>query len=426
MFKKHLSNQEFIWMAVIFWAASFTAMEAPFSFVFKTETKFWQVVVDLIISALFLADFVIHLKERKKAWAKSDIKATNKKTEYFLMAVDLFSSIPFDFLSYILGQHEVFQFLRFFRLVRIIKVVHMIQNITIVPTIFRLQMYTIFFFMAVNWIACGWIIIYPKPDELNITTYFIRSAYWAITTLTTIGYGDITPKNNVGMIYTSFVMITGVGMYGIVIGNITRMMTLHDRYKEQSREKINDLIQFMRHYRIPETLQKAAINHYHHIYSKRLSDNDEKIISDLPHALQQEMQIYMKIKLISSISIFQNCSHECLKEVAMNLEQIYFSPRQTIIKIGDIGEEMFIIAHGTVDIFLENHDRIASLHDGQIFGEVALLKETTRTANVVSESYCDLYKLTKKSFEEIVKKHPVLLSNIERTTHKRSTDKKPS
>jgi voltage-gated potassium channel len=276
--------------------------------------------------------------------------------------------------------------------------------------------------MVVNWITCGWIMIYPFSINTDITSYYIKSFYWALSTLTTVGYGDITPTNDTGRIYTCLIMIIGVGMYGVIIGSITRMIANLDKHKDQSREKINDLILFMKHYNVPDILQESAVNHYSHIYSKRLSDNDEQIIADLPHALQMEMQIYMKIKLISSIAIFIGCPHECLKEVAMNLEQIYYSPNDMIINIGDVGQEMFILAHGSVDIFIKPGDRIATLHDGQIFGEIALIQETKRTANVQSKGYCDLYKLTSEKFSKIVNQFPQLLANIERTTSRRSTD----
>lgn len=424
MNKQHLSTKEFLWLAIIFWAASFTAIEAPFSFVFKTSIHTWQLIVDAIISVLFIADLIYHVREtRKIRRQKTDVAVTQKKwLSPVLFGVDLVACIPFDLLSYYLGHQDLFMPFRLLRMVRIIKVYYLVENITIVPKIFKIQSIAVACLIVVNWIACTWIYVYPMGPDTDVTSYYIKAFYWAVTTLTTIGYGDITPTNNVGRIYTCFIMIIGVGMYGIVIGNISRMLASADRYKEQSREKINDLLMFMKHYKIPDKLQTAAINHYSHLYSKRLSDNDEKIIADLPHALQQEMQIYMKIKLISNIPVFQNCPHDCLKDVSMHLEQIYSSPGDMIIKIGDIGEEMFIIAHGNVDVVLPSGERVATLHDGQIFGEIALLKETTRTANIQSQTYCDLYKLTKKSFNEIVQRYPVLLSNIEGTTKRRSSD----
>lgn len=425
MIKKHLNTKEFLWLALIFWSASFTAIEAPFGFVFKTKIQNWQLFLDGFISILFILDLVYHLHEARKNKSKTDIRSNSKKWNFRLMLfVDILACIPFDLLSYYVGHQDLFTAFRLMRMVRIIKVYYLIENITIVPRIFKMQSIAVGCLMVVNWIACGWIYIYPMGADSDITTYYIKSFYWALTTLTTIGYGDITPTNNIGRIFTCFIMIIGVGMYGIVIGNISRILASADRYKEQSREKINDLLMFMKHYKIPDKLQEAAINHYSHLYSKRLSDNDEKIIDDLPHALQQEMQIYMKIKLISSIPIFIGCSNSCLKDISINLEQIYSSPGDMIIKIGDIGEEMFILSHGNVDVILESGERIATLHDGQIFGEIALLKETTRTANIQSQTYCDLYKLTKKSFNEIVKKYPILLHNIESTTQRRSSDKK--
>ncbi len=429
MIKQHLNTKEFLWLAVIFWSASFTAMEAPFSFVFKTKIQHWQLVIDAIISVVFILDLIYHLREVRKNKERQDVNVSTPQKKWIsslMFIVDIFACIPFDLLAYFLGHQDLFTAFRFLRMIRIIKVYYLVENITIVPKIFKIQSIVIGCLMVVNWIACGWIYIYPMTPDTDITSYYIKSFYWAVTTLTTIGYGDITPDNNVGRIFTCFIMIIGVGMYGIVIGNISRMLASADRYKEQSREKINDLLMFMKHYRIPDKLQHAAINHYSHLYSKRLSDNDEKIIADLPHALQQEMQIYMKIKLISSIPVFNGCSHECLKNVSTHLEQIYSSPGDMIIKIGDIGDEMFILSHGNVDVILPSGERVATLHDGQIFGEVALLKETTRTADIQSQTYCDLYKLTKKSFNEIVKSYPILLSNIEATTQRRSSDRRRS
>lgn len=423
--KQHLNTKEFLWVAIIFWAASFTAIEAPFSFVFKTEIHLWQVWVDGLISLLFVIDLIHNLRERKKLKIKDNLHHMhNKWSASLMLVVDVLACIPFDLVTYHLGHPDFFAAFRLLRMIRIIKIFNLLETITIVPGLFKIQSVVIGFLIVVNWIACGWILIYPMDGNTDVTSYYIRSFYWALTTLTTIGYGDITPSNNAGRIFTCFIMIIGVGMYGIVIGNISRVLASADRHKEQTREKISDLLMFMKHYKIPNGLQEAAITHYRHLFSKRLSDNDEKIIADLPHALQQEMHIYMKIKLISNIPIFQNCPHECLKDISTHLEQIYSSPGEMIITIGDIGEEMFIISHGNVDVILESGERVATIHDGQIFGEIALLKETTRPANIQSQTYCDLYKLTKKNFNQIIKRYPILLHNIEATTQRRSSEQK--
>jgi voltage-gated potassium channel len=160
------------------------------------------------------------------------------------------------------------------------------------------------------------------------------------------------------------------------------------------------------------------------MYSKRLSDNDTKIISELPQALKVELQVYMNMKLIRNLPVFKFCTQACLKEVASALEQKFYGPGDTIIRIGEIGDEMFVIGHGVVDVILEDGSIVAQLHEGQFFGEAALLKETTRNANVRASTYTDLYRLSKDDFLRIIENHPDLLENLQNVSAKRASDRK--
>jgi len=202
------------------------------------------------------------------------------------------------------------------------------------------------------------------------------------------------------------------------------MMAAGDRHKEMARERMTDLGTFMKYYNIPERLQNNVSSYYQHLITKRLTDNDNKIINELPQALQQELQIYMNIKLIRNIPIFKDCSQQCLKDVAGALQQKYYGPGQTIINIGEVGQEMFIIGHGIVEVILKDGNTVATLHENQFFGEGALVRETKRNANVRAQSYCDLYRLEKVQFEEIIARHPDLLDSIERVANKRSSDRR--
>jgi len=266
--------------------------------------------------------------------------------------------------------------------------------------------------MAIHIISCFWTIVEPLHLKESNTVRYINSLYWAITTLSTVSYGDVTPSTNISKLFTMFIMVTGVGMYGLVIGNVAQLISEANRYKEKSREKIEDLTTFMKHYQVPRKVQLETLSYYNNMLDKRLSDNDYQIISDLPQALQEELTTYMNIKLINSLSLFKNCSKFCLKEVAMSLEKKSYSPGQFIIKTGEIGSEMFIINHGVVDVKIEDKV-LTTLSDGKFFGEKALLEEATRNADIVAASYCDVYKLKKEDFLRIIARYPELLRNME-------------
>ncbi|MBT3585383.1 MAG: cyclic nucleotide-binding domain-containing protein [Halobacteriovoraceae bacterium] len=427
MFSKNkLSTGELVWIGIIFWSVSFTAMEAPFSFTFKTNLQTWQLWADGFLSLIFIGDLFYHLRKHSRQ-EKIDHSPLGKTMWYTAVLVDTAACIPFDLLAwgFDLGAGMgIFGLLRLFRLVRIIKLFNIIQNMTVVPRWVKFQMILILSLIGIHWIACGWIILNPPGADIIIRSYYIKTLYWVVTTLTTVGYGDITPSDDVGRLFTMVIMIMGVGLYGLIIGNISRIFMESDRHKELSREKMQDLHLFMGHYNIPERLQSACFNYYNYVFQKRLSDNDTKIIGDLPHALQNELQTYMNMKLIQTVPVFKYCSHACLKAIAASLEQMYFSPGQNIINIGEDGQEMFIIGHGVVEVILKDGNIVASLHEGQFFGEAALLKQTTRNANVRAQTYCDLYKLKKEDFLHIIEKYPELLESMQKVTKKRSSDRR--
>ena len=108
--------------------------------------------------------------------------------------------------------------------------------------------------------------------------------------------------------------------------------------------------------------------------------------------------------------------------MAQALESKSYAPGVTIIRAGQIGEEMFIIGHGEVEVILRDGSSAATLRDGQIFGEASLLKKTLRQANVRSKTYSDLYRLAREKFLDIIERHPELRAQIEVTTMRRKDD----
>lgn len=426
MQKGNLTKGEAIWHGIIFLAVVFSAAEAPWTFTFNTKIQNWQVVADVLISALFFADLVYFFRSYQQQKKLPISQQMSKEKFAFQAVVDFLAAIPFDLIFYIFGfagASRGLKLLRMVRLVRIFKFLSIVNSLPLIPRWLKISLVSVGSLILIHWFTCIWIVFHPLEAGADRTSYYITCFYWTVTTLTTVGYGDITPKTNAGRIYTMFVMFVGVGVYGFVIGNISRIFAESARYKEQTREKFAELNTFMKYYHIPNRLQSAVFNYYNHLYTKRLSDNDTKIISELPQALKVELQVYMNMKLIRNLPVFRYCSQACLKEVASALEQKFYAPGDTIIRIGELGDEMFVIGHGIVDVILEDGSTVAQLHEGQFFGEAALLKETTRNANVRASTYTDLYRLSKDDFLHIIKNHPELLENLQNVSSKRASDR---
>ena len=244
-----------------------------------------------------------------------------------------------------------------------------------------------------------------------------------MTTIATVGYGDITPSTNGGRVYAMFMMVMGATIWGILIASASRMMLASDQRKEKRKEKMASLQSFFNHYEIPKQLQGQVVGFYNHLLTQKLSEDERAVMSELPTALQGELQVYMNLKPISRISLFQGVSFECLSQIAKRLEQVFYAPGEVIIHKGDIGNEMFLIGHGSVTIHIDDHF-IANVGEGQCFGEFALIENTVRTTDVTAASYCDMFKLPREKFNELFKAHPDLRTNIERIVQDRKN--KPS
>ncbi|MBI2519610.1 MAG: cyclic nucleotide-binding domain-containing protein [Bdellovibrio sp.] len=416
----------------LFFAVLFTSFEAPYSLAIKSQIHQWQLWVDGVISLLFMADLFYYIiqekKRRKDDRPKTHMDNIKHQTNLLLSFI---SSIPFDIVIAIFGLNSlhILRLIRLYRLMRLPHIFHTVGDLAVIPGWFKAMMAIVGATIGTHIFACLWMMVYPNPGDMSKLDYYIRSLYYVVTTLSTVGYGDITPPTTGGRLLAMLTMMVGVGIFGIIIGNITRYFSEADRYKELNREKIQDLTNFMRHYEVPIEIQEVALNYYGHLLAKRLSDNDDKIIAELPASLQEEMRTYMNVKLIGGLSIFQNCTAECLKTVAQALEQKYFSPGQQVISKGEIGHEMFIIGHGSVNVTLDNVTVLATLNAGHFFGESALLEEAPRNAHVVASDYCDLYKLDKNDFINIIKRYPELYRNIEAVISKRkvtSNSNRPS
>merc|ERR1712048_1122497 len=84
---------------------------------------------------------------------------------------------------------------------------------------------------------------------------YLVAMYWAMTTMTTVGYGDITPGTDWERVYTIFAMIVGGGFYGYVIGSITSIISGLDANMVAHQQRL-DLIQAWidHHKELPRTM----------------------------------------------------------------------------------------------------------------------------------------------------------------------------
>jgi len=116
----------------------------------------------------------------------------------------------------------------------------------------RLFFFMIFAFMVIHIIACLWIFFASffnddfkdtwmeskDINQLGEQDLYLISIYWAVTTISTVGYGDISANNRSERIFCLIVMIIGVTMFTTAASTITQLMSSIDEQENKFQEKI--------------------------------------------------------------------------------------------------------------------------------------------------------------------------------------------
>ncbi len=84
---------------------------------------------------------------------------------------------------------------------------------------------SVFLFAVFTLVIVFGSLMYFMEGEENGFTGIPKSPYWAIVTLTTVGYGDISPKTNIGQIIAAIIMILGYSIMAVPTGIVTAELT---------------------------------------------------------------------------------------------------------------------------------------------------------------------------------------------------------
>ncbi len=126
----------------------------------------------------------------------------------------------------------------------------------------------------------------------------------------------------------------------------------------------------------------------------------------------------VEISLLRSLSIFAPLGVPEIEGLARSLERLELEPGATVIRTGESGDRFYAIADGTVEVSRDG-ERVATLTRGDGFGEIALLRDVPRTADVVALTPTRLYALAKHLFVAAVTGHPAAAAEGERLVRER-------
>lgn len=202
------------------------------------EQNIWFEGFDKVSVTIFIIDYLLR-------WITADYRFSDRpKWVAFLTypftafaIIDLLSILP----SVIVVNKalKLFRITRLFKIMRVFKFIRYSKNIQILMRVLCKERHIL---LTVFWIAVSYIFITAlimfNVEESEMFTNFFDALYWATTTLTTVGYGDIYPASELGRAISMLSSLFGVAIIALPSGVITA--SYMEELRELKKEKTED------------------------------------------------------------------------------------------------------------------------------------------------------------------------------------------
>lgn len=317
---------------------------------------------EILSVAIFTVEYVVRLwvvvedpmAGSSRPWSKR-LRAAARP----LMVIDFLAFAPvyltvfFPFLD--------LRFLRMVRLLRLLKIARYSPALSTLAQVIvnerRALLGTLLLLLCATVFAAAFMHVVEGAVQPKAFGTIPGAMWWAISTLTTVGYGDVVPITALGRIVAAITMIMGLGILALPVG----------------------------------------------IVATGFVDNIHR------------RDFVVTFGMLTRVPLFKDFDARVLSEV-MNLLQAQTVARGTVIAVkGAPARAMYFVVSGEVEAEIP-HKKIR-FGPGDFFGEMALLHETHRRTTIVALSQCRLLALSAEDFAMLIRKHPTLKQRIEEAAH---------
>jgi len=429
----------------------FSVVIVPYRLGFSQAATGFSLYIEYLIDICFGIDIVLSFRtafendDDNTLNISSSLIASRYLRGWFL--VDFLSTVPFDtLLTLAMGVDgtnpealrsfkliKIFRMIRLLKLARLFKLKRILGNIDfeVSPGFSKLSQLLIQITFIAHFFACFFFFasssLYERPDEtwyvqlglssdeeVDIQAKYIASLYWAFTTMTTVGYGDISPGTNPERLFAICIMIMGATVFGYVVGSIASLIAMLDLSEALFKTRMSELESYMVEQNVPKTLARECHTSYSYFLNCKSVFDEEGLLATLSPSIRHEILMHVHREAIPQIKFFQNQNITFIADILQIMKPQLATKNSFIVEYGSLGSQMYFLVSGEAMRYSNvwpddghfDKSMALRLQAGFCFGYECVLNSCNYDYTIKALSACQLYVVTKKDLGNLVDASP--------------------
>ena len=462
-----------IWELVLLAIILYNSVAIPFRIGFEDKRERWQYYLfdylgDVILIADVVGNFYLAYLNKMGIIVR-DVSDIRRHYLHTWFVYDVVAVLPLDFAMIYTGMNALFRLPRLLKTVTFYRILSAKIRRSSKTSYIRMVQLLFSLLLFAHWLACGYYSFLHFTSDCDISCRVIgvnrdaaflqscnpgknvsdfkcnewlptlevtqrrtmiqywRSLYFSISVLLSSGV-DLVPQSTPELIYTLVVMAAGVVVVAYIISSVAKLIETLDQPRILHSSLRTDLDAFMSYRSIPNAIRGRVRRFLEHSWSLYRGLDPNRALAHLPTALRTDIMLHMYESLIRKAPLFRNAPDRSVRSIISRLSFASFPPNEDIFRQGQIGEQMYFLTRGYVQLILTVVDPVTNevsqhydpspIRPGSFFGEGALLAGR-RSAGIKTVTTVEVLVLSKANFDQVMAENSDFEHMVRQASNKR-------
>jgi len=415
------------------------------AFYWKYPPPYVLEVIGVLVDIFFVTDIGLsfctayHQDQGVQGRLVTDFKSMALKYAKGWMMIDVLATMPYSRIfgffqsetagggGNAAGGTKMLRVMRIAKVARIMKVLRVLKLGGLMQTVeerlvtaqsmtvaFQLAKMTLVMLLLCHQVACVWYavaalnesggetwLVAQKIEDSGGMEQYVAAFYFAITTGTTVGYGDIAPVNSSEQACTAVLLILSVGCITQFLGKVSVVISSLRHQDNMTAQSKREALLFMVHRGIPKELQSKVLRFIEHTNESLASTKmDEKLMSCLSASLQGQLALAVAGKVLKQFPLFADLGDGFLGALCRIGHTQRAACGELVVTEEQPAHEMFWLVSGEATAMRKGRV-LTTLHNNDWFGELVLFfSGVVRSATIRCETHCDFFVLHHDQFHQ--------------------------